>query len=436
MKISDFFHLKEFKAEIENQKEKILDLEQKNKELNSVFTDEHGRALEIKKLIENLSAEKESLEKEIDRNKEEIEKLRTKKNALEKDVIELDDEKLMQEFGLYKPLYDFATSEEYKDALTDCREEQKYMMRMNNAAICNTTWTVNGSPKEGKKMTDENIKTALLSFNTECENAISKVKFNNYESMKGRIERVYRKINRLHATAEVHISQRFLELKYKELALAYEYARKKQEEKERAKEQREIERENLKVQREIEAERMRIEKERIHYENLMRRLTEQFNAELNDGRKWLIQEKINAANGELAELEKALKDIDYRAANERAGYVYIISNIGAFGEDVYKIGMTRRLEPKDRIDELGGASVPFRFDIHAMIFSDDAPKLETALHNAFADKRVNMINSRKEFFHVSLKEIEQVVRENYDKTVDFKYLADAEQYRESVKMKQ
>lgn len=225
-------------------------------------------------------------------------------------------------------------------------------------------------------------------------------------------------------------------LKLVNIALAYEYARKKQEEKERAKEQREIERENLKVQREIEAERMRIEKERIHYENLMRRLTEQFNAELNDGRKWLIQEKINAANGELAELEKALKDIDYRAANERAGYVYIISNIGAFGEDVYKIGMTRRLEPKDRIDELGGASVPFRFDIHAMIFSDDAPKLETALHNAFADKRVNMINSRKEFFHVSLKEIEQVVRENYDKTVDFKYLADAEQYRESVKMKQ
>ena len=134
-------------------------------------------------------------------------------------------------------------------------------------------------------------------------------------------------------------------------------------------------------------------------------------------------------------MEKALKDVDYRAANERAGYVYVISNIGAFGEGVYKIGMTRRLEPKDRIDELGGASVPFRFDIHALIFSDDAPKLETALHNAFADKRVNMVNGRKEFFHVSLKEIEQVVRENYDKTVDFKYLPDAEQYRESMKMR-
>lgn len=130
----------------------------------------------------------------------------------------------------------------------------------------------------------------------------------------------------------------------------------------------------------------------------MQRLNEQMESESNDERKKLIQEKIEAVNGEISDLEKALKDVDYRAANERAGYVYVISNIGAFGEGVYKIGMTRRLEPKDRIDELGGTSVPFRFDIHALIFSDDAPKLETALHNAFADKRVNMVNGRKEFF--------------------------------------
>ena len=130
-----------------------------------------------------------------------------------------------------------------------------------------------------------------------------------------------------------------------------------------------------------------------------------------------------------------MEDIDYREANKKAGYVYIISNIGSFGKDVYKIGMTRRLEPMDRVDELGDASVPFKFDVHAMIFSDDAPKLEAALHHAFDNKKVNMINNRKEFFNVKLEEIEQVVKENHDKLVEFIKTPDAEQYRESMILK-
>lgn len=134
----------------------------------------------------------------------------------------------------------------------------------------------------------------------------------------------------------------------------------------------------------------------------------------------------------LVELDQALKDVDYREANQRAGYVYIISNIGAFGKDIYKIGMTRRLDPQDRIDELGSASVPFRFDVHAFIFSDDAPKLENALHKAFENNRVNMMNNRKEFFNITLEEIEKVVKKNYDKIVNFKHEPDAEQYRETL----
>ena len=127
--------------------------------------------------------------------------------------------------------------------------------------------------------------------------------------------------------------------------------------------------------------------------------------------------------------------MDYRAANQRAGYVYVISNIGAFGENVYKIGMTRRLNPMDRVDELGDASVPFDFDVHAMVFSDDAPKLEAALHQAFADRKLNYINTRREFFRVSLDEIKQVVKENFDKSVEFIDVAPAEQYRETLALK-
>lgn len=131
----------------------------------------------------------------------------------------------------------------------------------------------------------------------------------------------------------------------------------------------------------------------------------------------------------------ALTDIDYRQANMRAGYVYIVSNIGSFGENVYKIGMTRRLDPQERIDELGGASVPFKFDVHAMIFSDDAPALEAALHRAFEDKKVNIVNQRREFFNVTLDEIKDVVKKNFDKTVEFIDIPDAEQYRVSMKMR-
>ena len=138
---------------------------------------------------------------------------------------------------------------------------------------------------------------------------------------------------------------------------------------------------------------------------------------------------------QLSDIDKALNDIDYRQANMKAGYVYIISNIGSFGENVYKIGMTRRLDPQERVDELGDASVPFKFDVPVMIFSDDAPALEAALHRAFEDKKVNMVNHRREFFNVTLDEIKEVIKKNFDKTVEFIDIPDAEQYRVSLKMR-
>lgn len=116
--------------------------------------------------------------------------------------------------------------------------------------------------------------------------------------------------------------------------------------------------------------------------------------------------------------------------------MYIISNIGAFGENVYKIGMTRRLDPQERIDELGDASVPFNYDVHAMIFTDDAPKLEAALHSAFEDKKLNKINPRREFFKVTLEDVKTVVRKNFDKTVEWIDVPEAEQYRQSVLLSQ
>lgn len=148
-----------------------------------------------------------------------------------------------------------------------------------------------------------------------------------------------------------------------------------------------------------------------------------------------MTEKLDEMQTQVSKIDKNLADIDYREANQRVGYVYVISNIGSFGENIYKIGMTRRLNPQERVDELGNASVPFNFDVHAMIFSKDAPALENALHHAFDDKKVNMVNKRREFFNVSLDEIEKVVKENFDGSVEFEKTALAEQYRESLKIK-
>lgn len=398
--------------------------------------DENSRVEAARELLQKLEDQHTKLSREIMWKREVITELNDRISQLKNQVITLDEAILLQEFGLYQPTYVFANSSLYKAKLDAIRDEQKRMIKSKTAATCSAKWTVNNSLHEGTKMTNDNIKQILLTFNAECEYVISKVKFNNFDSMRKRIQNLYDKLNKINESSKVSISPRYLDLKIRELVLAYEYARKKQEEKEFEREQREIQRENARVQREIAEERKRIEKEQTHYKNQMKRLIEQREAEENAARKELIDEKITAMKNELIDLDKALKDVDYRQANERAGYVYVISNIGAFGEGIYKIGMTRRLEPMDRFDELGGASVPFRFDVHALIFSSDAPKLETALHNAFADRRVNMVNGRKEFFRVSLTEIESVVRKNHDKIVEFKSVPTAQQYRETLKMQE
>ena len=190
-------------------------------------------------------------------------------------------------------------------------------------------------------------------------------------------------------------------------------------------------REEAKLQKELEIERKVVEKQQNHYLNALAKVNKQLLEQ--PGNKELLERKL-ALEENLSQTEQALKSLDYREANKKAGYVYIISNIGAFGENVYKIGMTRRLDPQERVDELGDASVPFRFDVHAMIFSEDAPALENALHHAFESKRLNKVNTRKEFFNVTLDEIKEVVKANYDKTAEFIELAEAEQYRVSLKL--
>jgi chromosome segregation ATPase len=228
--------------------------------------------------------------------------------------------------------------------------------------------------------------------------------------MKERITKSFETINKIGESQTVTIQPEYLNLKIKELVLEHEYQQKRQREKEELRAAQEEMREEEKARREFEQAQKEAEKEESNYQKA-----------LDKARKEIEQatgEKQNKLQVQIEKLEQELKEAQEKkeraismAQQTKRGHVYIISNIGSFGEHVYKIGMTRRMEPLDRVKELGDASVPFHFDIHAMIFSEEAPTLENELHKAFANKKVNLVNYRKEFFKVTLDEIEQKAKE-------------------------
>lgn len=373
-----------------------------------------------------LEAKKAELLSEINR----LEKELTEKKE---QVIILDDELLFQSFGFYDPKYAFESSEVYKQKLDQIRERQKKLVKDKRATLHSDTWTLDGSLSKGKSMNNNNIKLTLRSFNNECDTAISKVKFNNIQAIEKRILSAYETLNKVNKHNNIEIREEYLNLKLQELYLAYEYEQKKEEEREEQRRIKEQMREEQRVQQELQRIKEKIEKEETHFKQAIDKLQNQLE-KASDKKKEEIEQKLRELEDQLAALEKDKQNVLEREQNTRAGYVYIISNIGSFGEDVFKIGMTRRLEPMDRVKELGDASVPFQFDVHAMIFSEDAPKLENALHRAFHGNRVNKINERKEFFNISLREIESVVVQEHNKVVEFTKLAEAQEYRESQRV--
>lgn len=404
-----------------------------NESLKELLTPEMQDVQRLKVHIAELEKKCEELESNFGKKKIELKQVEDEIKRRRVDLIVLDEELLVQEFGLYKPQFEFASALDYKEELAKVRSLQKELIKNKNAVSGNVNWQVNGSAAKGKKMVGDTQKLLLRAFNNECDDIVAKVKYTNFDASLDRIYKSAETISKLGSIMDIAVTRRYIDAKVKELRLAFEYQQKKQEEKEALKAAREEQREQAKIQKEIEEQKKKIEKEQTHYQTAYAKLLKQISE--NPDNAELMEKKTELEN-HLNDIDKALADIDYRQANMKAGYVYIISNIGAFGENVYKIGMTRRLDPQERIDELGDASVPFRFDVHAMIFSDDAPALENALHHAFEDKKVNMVNHRREFFNVTLDEIKEVVKKNFDKTVEFVDVPDAEQYRISQKLKE
>lgn len=401
--------------------------------VNELSCPEYQDLAYIREQIEKSNKKLSLLISEITGKQASLAALDNEIESKQKEVINLNNIVEMQEFGVYEPNFEFLKAEEYKNRLSKIREQQKAMIKDKIAVSGYTNWTVNNSLAQGKKMVSDTQKLLLRAFNGECDELVAKVKYNNLDATIKRINASCDAISKLGKVMNISIKPSYKALKIEEVKLAYEYAQAKQKEKEDMKAYREQLREEAKLQKEIEEQRKKILKEQTHYANAIAKLRMQLSEHPDDAD---LKAKLDELTEQYDETEKAMKNIDYREANKRAGYVYIISNIGSFGENVFKIGMTRRLDPQDRIDELGDASVPFNFDVHAMIFTDDAPKLEAALHNAFEDRKLNLVNHRREFFNVTLDEIKKVVKENYDKTVEFVDVPDAEQYRMSKNIKQ
>lgn len=336
----------------------------------------------------------------------------------------------LQEFGFFERQYSFSDSTKYKDKLDSLRMQQKSMVKNGIAGRIITPMLLDNSKSKGKAMQNQLIKAALRGFNGEADALLVKVSVVNVDNKIKALRKVFEQLNKMYSRNLIEITYTYLDLKIEELRLAAEYELQKQEEKELLREQREKEREDKKLQAEIKAKRKQLEKDRDHFKNMVAKVTELLKEAKNDEVDEL-RRQLAEYQDKLSELDEIEEDIDYREGHATAGYVYVISNIGSFGEDVYKIGVTRRLEPLERIRELSSASVPFQFDVHALIFSEEAFALETELHNQLANYKVNKVNGRKEYFKVPFAIIKEILDTHKELTVELIENAEAFEYRQT-----
>lgn len=329
------------------------------------------------------------------------------------------------EVGVYRYAHPLDSATAYKAQLKGVEERIDALIKAGNAVTGAKNWSINGSPAEGAKMVSDFCKLVLRSYNNEADNAVRALKPHTLATAKKRLETARATIAKLGARVQLQVTDEYHALRLKELELTADFLQKLAEEKERERQIREQQREEEKVRRELEEKRLKLEKERAQHLVAIATLLQSGDQE-GAAR---LQEKV-------AVVEDAIQGVIERAANTRAGTVYVISNVGAFGPGVVKIGLTRRENPDDRVRELGDASVPFHFDVHAKIWSEDAVALEGMLHKAFEARRVNMVNAHREFFFVTPEEVRDELAKHAVEVLTFVVDADAEEWKRSRRARQ
>lgn len=428
-KLYEEMHGKSRYDEIKN--EAVYFIKNKKDEASQIIANANDKAAQIIAIANDEANMKsnailESANSEVALIEDKLNDARIEFNSLNREVEILSKDSIVLVSGVNElSLLDGISSEQCKDKLFLLRQEEKDMISADKAVI-----VVNSSL--GKKFVNNNIKQILRCFNLECDNYLINISAKNVDAVKSKIQKSFEILNKLYSTDGVQLSNDYFAKKLEEATLIFAYEEKKRLEREQQQAIKEQMIEEEKVRRELEAEKQKIEKDQKQFNNEINKLMMYVNKANDDVQKQLYVDKIKELELKVKELEEKKDNVVKREQNAKAGFVYVVSNIGSFGENVYKIGMTRRLQPMDRIKELSGASVPFEFDVHAMIFSEDAPKLEGILHEKFSDFRVNKVNLRKEFFRVPLQDIVDVVKE-YNATVEFTMLAEAKEFKESVR---
>jgi hypothetical protein len=388
--------------------------------------------------LNNLQQELDCLNSDFNKQKEQLNSdFQSKRSVYEKLLNEISilEENLEHiSYGMYKPHYDYESTEEFKEAVDEVRDEQKQLIKDERATFCPAKWTVEGSEVRGRKMIKDASKLMLRAFNGECDASVAKVNWSNVSNMEARIKKAFEAINKLGSTNKISITDEYLKLKLEELYLEFELEEKKYMEKEEQRRIREQMREDEKALKEMETVQREAEAEEERYQKAL----DKAKAEVEKAKG----QEVEILNQKIKQLEENLQkahELKERAVSQaqltKSGHVYIISNIGSFGDDVFKVGMTRRLEPLDRIYELGDASVPFDFDVHGLIYSENAPELEKNLHKKLETKRLNLVNNRAEFFKTTLDEIDEIVK-TMGLSVQITKIAEAKEYRETISIRE
>jgi hypothetical protein len=367
-----------------------------------------------------LARQRDELARRRDDVAVQVEAKRQELVRLAEDIVATSDLAALQEVGVYQYRHPLENAEQYKVARERVSEQIKAMARDGRAIEASSTWTVNNSGAQGRAMVRDLSKLMLRAYNAEAENCVRTMRAGNLTVAVKRLEKAVWAIAKLGKIMSIQVAPAYHQPRIQELELVADYQAKLAEEKEAERAERERLREEAKVRREYEQEQERLTRELNHYRNALAAVGQSGDASSAEE----LQVKI-------AEIQRAIEGVQARAANIRAGYVYVISNLGAFGERMVKIGLTRRLDPRDRIYELGDASVPFRFDVHALVFSDDAVGLEARLHQALAHVRVNLVNQRREFFYATPSEVRALLAQHAGHLLDFIDEPEASEWRQS-----
>lgn len=389
--------------------------------------------------LQNLKEKNKSINIENQKIKREIQELKNLKKDLISSIEEgtkelehitsyLNDELFKYDIELTYP-FDLVEvdSSQINTYIKKLQMKEKELLNLEEVKIFNVS-------TENKRHQNAQAKQIIRLFNAETSQLINKVNSKNIESMQNKIFKSYEGINKIFETDNVRIPETLLDIKLEMLYLMHKYQVKIEDEKIIRREERARLKEIEQAEKEMEKKLKELDKDIRHHNNEIKKLTMYLNNTDLQVEKELYIEKIRELDQSLKNLNSERENVEDRKDNAQSGFVYIISNIGSFGENVYKIGVTRRLEPMDRINELSSASVPFEFDVHALIFSENAFELKNKLHEYFKKYKVNKVNGRKEFFKVNINEIKDKVLSEHNSTVQFIDEPKAIQYRETLRL--